>query len=145
MPFQYATIHHRRLCFLSALVLLVAATGCAGMFKGSQNPRGDSVFAGTWEGTLDGMEFSANMSVVLEHNEGEWTGSVELQVGLDVADGPVNDFTSEENTFRFQTIIAGGDVTVTGTVERDEMTGTFVVYQGGDQVDEGIFTCTRQK
>lgn len=144
MPTRNAMNHHRRFCFNFALVLLIAATGCAGIFQGSRMSRGDTQYTGTWEGTLDGNEFSANMTLVLDRTEEAWTGSVELQVGLDVADGPVTDFTSEGNTFSFQTTIAGGDVMVTGTVERDEMTGSFVVYQEGSQVDEGTFRCVRK-
>ncbi len=128
----------------TAVLLALAAAGCAGSARGGGRTAGPDLFAGTWAGTFEADDFGGEMELVLTFAEDAWSGTMTVHVMDESVGGEISSFEFEENTCTFTTFIAGGDLVFMGTVAEGKMTGTFEVYVEGNYADGGTFTFTRQ-
>lgn len=130
-----------------AAVLILALAGCAGS-AATVDTRGGgddlAMFAGTWEGILDASDFSAEMSLVLNHADGTVTGSVTLSAMGETMSAEMENFENEGMEFTSYFYMSGGDVYVKGALDGDKMTGTFQVFVEGNMEDEGTWNVTRK-
>ncbi len=132
------------------LTLLAAAAGCAGsaakVDTRSGGGAGDAaMFAGTWEGTFDASDFSGEMGITLVYESGSYSGSLMARVMDEELWSDIEDFKHEGAEFSCYTFMSDADVYIKGKVEGNRMSGTFQVFVGGEQADEGAFSFEKKK
>lgn len=103
---------------------------------------------GTWVGlaTLEGIENSNELTLVLEMKEGSLVGHVTDQFGF-MSQTPIFEVKLEESVFSFSVIISGpsgqeATMVLKMNVERDSMKGTLEVP---DIEMNGTWEATKQK
>lgn len=132
-----------------SLILMLAAVGCAGSAGTAGGPaarRGpgpEAIYAGMWEGSFDITMVAGGMKLVLNCEEGVWSGEVLLDVEGESVSGPVERFEITEEGCSFATYIEEADVFFKGSVEEGVMKGTLTASVGGETID-GVFSITQK-
>ena len=87
--------------------------------------------AGRWEGTIGPGVIDLGIVVVLEHDAGAWTGSIDIPV-QGAVELPLRDVIVEGTRVRFAIDGVPGDPTFDGLLSGDRLEGSFV--QGGQEL-----------
>ena len=125
-----------------ALMLMLATAGCASLFAG-RGPSPEEIYAGMWEGGFDITMVAGGMRLVLNHDEGVWSGEVSLDVQGESVSAAVERFQITEEGCSFSMYIQEADVFFTGSVEDGVMTGSMTASAGGEMID-GVFSLTKK-
>ncbi len=137
-----------------AIMLLIAAVGCAGGMKTSgagamvqeEEAAPTADFAGSWEGALHMMDSTGKATVVLTKSGDTFEGQATIELEGMKDTSTVNRAKFEGNTCQFwMTFEAFGvDVLAKASIEEGVMKGVCETYTDGGQDDEGTFVLTKK-
>ena len=147
--------HRRSIAAGIALcAMIVTIAGCAGSVatttaeagRGSGGA-GDAValYAGNWEGSFDISLGAGGLMLVLNHDDGVWTGEVTFDADGEMISGAVESFAITEEGCSFQTLVQGeADVMFMGRLEEGTMAGVIEIYAQGSMMADGTFVLTQK-
>jgi len=132
-----------------ALTVMLTAAGCAGSAGTSRAPGArrapgpEEIYAGMWEGTFDITMVAGGLSLVLNYEEGQWSGEVLFFVEGESVSGAVERFEVTDEGCFFTTYVQEADASFKASVEEGVMKGSMTVSAGGEQID-GSFVLTKK-
>ncbi len=139
---------------IALCAMIVTIAGCAGSAatttaeagRGSGGA-GDAValYAGNWEGSFDISLGSGGLMLVLNHDEGVWTGEVTFDADGEMISGAIESFAITEEGCSFQTFVQGqADVMFKGRLEEGSMVGVIDIYAESQMMADGTFVLTKK-
>ncbi len=135
----------------ATIALILTVAGCAGSAGTTQTPGGGggvdvvALYAGIWEGTFDISMGSGGLSLVLNHDEGVWSGNVMFDADGEIVDGAIESFAVTDEGCTFQTFVQGAaDVFFKARLEEGAMIGSLEVYAESELVADGMFTLKKK-
>lgn len=134
----------------ATIALILTVAGCAGSAGTTQTPGGGggddavTLYAGIWEGTFDISIGSGGLSLVLNHDEGVWTGEVLFGIEGEMVGGAIESFAASEEGCTFQVFIEMADVFMKARIEDGVMIGSVEAYADGQLVADGTFVLNKK-
>ncbi|MFC1530284.1 hypothetical protein ACFL6R_06175 [Gemmatimonadota bacterium] len=147
---------HRHSIFagIALCAMIVTIAGCAGSAatttaeagRGSRGA-GDAtaLYAGNWEGSFDISLGAGGLMLVLNHDDGSWTGEVTFDADGEIVSGAIESFVITEDGCSFQTLVQGeADVMFTGKLAEGSLAGMIEIYAQGQMMADGTFVLTKK-